>query len=361
MAGLTSRERVLEAFAFREPDRVPIWVGMSPEFRELAKARLGLAGDEALSVFLGDDFRRVYARYAGPDDRSPSACFAHPAATSRTPFGVERHGYGYGQPLTHPLRGARRPGEIEAYPWPEPAWLDVSGIAAAARAWGGRYAILGGDWSPFYHDAIDLMGMDDLFLAMVEAPGAVEALLDRIVEYYLAASRRIFDAAAREIDVFFIGNDFGTQTGPAVGGALFRRFFLPRLKRLIDLGHAYGLKVMMHCCGGFHPLIPDFIGAGLDALQALQPDARDMEPAKLKRDFGGRIVFNGCIDTHHLLIAGTPETTRAGTRAVLEIMAPGGGFIASPSHDYLLPETRVENVAAMCEAVREFRLERKPG
>lgn len=361
MAGLTSRERVREAFAFREADRVPIWVGMSPEFRELAKARLGLSGDEELSVFLGDDFRRVFARYAGPADRSPSACFAHPEATSRTPFGVERHGYGYGQPLDHPLRGARRPGEIDAYAWPDPAWLDVSRVASEARAWGGRYAILGGDWSPFYHDAIDLMGMDDFFLAMIEAPDAVEALLDRIVDYYLAASRRIFDAAAREIDIFFLGNDFGTQTGPAVGGALFRRFFLPRLKRLIDLGHAYDLKVMMHCCGGFYPLIAVLAGAGLDALQALQPDARDMAPAKLKRDFGGRIVFNGCIDTHHLLIAGTPEATRAGTRAVLEAMAPGGGFIASPSHDYLLPETRVENVVAMCETVRGFRTGRMAG
>lgn len=359
MESLTSRERVFEAFAFRESDRVPLWVGMSPEFRELAKARLGLPDDEALSVFLGDDFRRVYARYAGPDNRSPSASFAHPGATSRTPFGVERHGYGYGQPLDHPLHGVRSVAAVDAYPWPDPAWLDVSRIAADARAWGRRYAILGGDWSPFYHDAIDLMGMDDLFPAMIEAPEVVEALLDRIVGYYEAASRRIFDAAAREIDIFFIGNDFGTQQGPAVGGALFRRFFLPRLKRLIDLGHGYGLKVMMHCCGGFHPLIADLAAAGLDALQALQPDARDMAPAKLKRDFGGRIVFNGCIDTHHLLIAGTPDATRAGTRAVLEVMAPGGGFVASPSHDFLLPETRVENVVAMCEAVKDFRPARK--
>ena len=35
-------------------------------------------------------------------------------------------------------------------------------------------------------------------------------------------------------------------------------------------------------------------------------------------------------------------------------MMPGGGFIASPSHDYLLPETRVENVIVMYETVREY-------
>ena len=34
-------------------------------------------------------------------------------------------------------------------------------------------------------------------------------------------------------------------------------------------------------------------------------------------------------------------------------MKPGGGYIASASHDYLLPETPVENVVAMFETIRD--------
>jgi uroporphyrinogen decarboxylase len=79
-----------------------------------------------------------------------------------------------------------------------------------------------------------------------------------------------------------------------------------------------------------------------------------MEPARLKETFGDRILFNGCIDTHHVLINGTPELVRARTRQVLEVMKPGGGYVASPSHDYLLPETPVENVITMYETVREY-------
>ncbi len=96
------------------------------------------------------------------------------------------------------------------------------------------------------------------------------------------------------------------------------------------------------------------IEVGLDGLQALQPSARDMAYAELKSEFGDKIVLNGCIDTQHLLIEGTPELTREKTREVLEIMKPGGGYIASPSHDYLLPETPVENVLAMYETVRDY-------
>jgi uroporphyrinogen decarboxylase len=109
----------------------------------------------------------------------------------------------------------------------------------------------------------------------------------------------------------------------------------------------------MHCCGGFAPLIPAMIEAGLDGLQALQPTCRGMDPADLKAEYGGKIVLMGAVDTQ-LLIEGTPDQARAETRRILEIMKPGGGYICSPSHDYLLPETPVENVLALYETVREY-------
>jgi uroporphyrinogen decarboxylase len=351
---MTSRERVLAAFAHEEPDHVPAWMGASPEFRELACRRLNLPDDEALLVYVGDDFRRVYARFGGPESAHPTHGLTCAGATFRSPFGVERHGYGYGQPFDHPLENATTLREIHEYTWPDPAWIDPSGIRQQARQWSGRYAILGGDWSPFFHDAIDLLGMETMLVMMYEQPELVDAVLAHVVDYYIGSSQRVFDAAADVIDVFFVGNDFGTQAGPIMGEALFRRFMLPHLKRLVDLGHTYGLQVMMHCCGGYCPLIPLMIEIGMDGLQSLQPSARGMEPVSLKRDFGDRILLNGCIDTHHVLIHGEPGLVRTRTREVLEIMKPGGGYVASPSHDYLLPETPVENVIAMYETVREF-------
>ena len=349
---MSSRERVLAAFAHQEPDHVPAWLGAAPETRAMMVEQLGLADDEALSVYLGDDFRRVYAKYSGPEEFSPTANL-RPGATYRTPFGVERHGYGYGMPLTMPLKNATLQ-EVHAYAWPDPAWMDPSGIRAEVARWGGQYAILGGDWSPFWHDAIDLLDWDNLFYKMYDEPELVDAVLQHIVDYYAGVSQRIFDAAGDVIDVFFIGNDFGTQIGPMIGADVFKRFILPHLKRLINLGHDYGLKVMLHCCGGFAPLIPIMIDAGLDGLQALQPTAKGMGPAQLKAEFGDKMLFCGCIDTQKVLIEGTPDWVRTRTRQVLEIMKPGGGYIASPSHDYLLPETPIANVITMYETVREY-------
>jgi uroporphyrinogen decarboxylase len=344
---MTSRERVLATFAHQEPDRVPAWCGASPEFVGKAIRELGLAGAEDLSLRFGDDFRRVFGRLENPE--APRL----PGATSRTVFGVDRHGFAYGMPMTHPLAGATLR-EVHAYPWPDPADVKVEHIRAEALAWKRQYAILGGDWSPFWHDAIDLFGMEGLLLAMHDEPQLVDALFAHLVDYYFAVSCRIFEAGAGVIDIFFIGNDFGSQHTPLIGPAAFRRFLLPHLRRLIRLGHDYRLKVMLHCCGNYAPLIPDLIDAGLDALQAVQPCGRGMEPERLKAGFGSRMVFAGCIDSHHVLIKGTPELVKATTRRILDIMMPGGGYVLSASHDYLLEETPLENVLAMYGTARDY-------
>jgi len=306
---------------------------------------LGL-DDEGLRRRFGDDFRRVYAQYVGPE--FPLS----PGIKSRTVFGIERSGIGYGQPINHPLANASMT-EVHKYPWPDPAWMDVSGIHADAEKYGGQYAILGGEWSPFWHDVIELLGMRNMYVKMYREPELADAIFEHAVDYYVAVSQNIFEAAADVIDIFFIGNDFGSRNGPLLSEKLFRRFVLPHLKRLIDLGHAYGLKVMLHCCGGFFELIPSMIEAGLDGLHAVQPSCRGMDLARLKADFGDKILFNGAIDSSWLIF-GTPSFVRSTAREVLQIMMPGGGYIAGASHDYVLEETPVENMLAMFDTVREY-------
>jgi uroporphyrinogen decarboxylase len=89
--------------------------------------------------------------------------------------------------------------------------------------------------------------MENLMCKMHDAPEIVDAAMDHVVDYYFQVNERILASAADLIDVFFIGNDFGSQAGPLISPAMFRRFIVPHLKRLTGLAHDYGLKVMMHC------------------------------------------------------------------------------------------------------------------
>ncbi|MDB4582017.1 hypothetical protein N9164_02575 [Draconibacterium sp.] len=345
---MNSRERVLAVFENKPTDRPPCWCGTSSEFWEKAKKETGL-NDEELLQRLGDDFRRVYDEYTGP-----VIPLKYKNATYRSVFGVERDGLGYGQPLHHPLEGATLQ-EIKEYPWPDPEWIDVSKIKTAAQKYNQQYAILGGDWSPFWHDAIDLLGMENLFVKMCIEPELVELVLEKIIDYYYRVNQKIFEEAADDIDIFFVGNDFGGQTGPLMGPELFEQFICPHLKRLIDLGHSYGLKVQMHCCGGVYELIPLMIKAGLDALHALQPDCGGMDLARLKNEFGDQLVLNGGIDSKNILINGSVEFVKEQTQKVLHIMTPGGRYIAGASHDTILEETPVDNVLAMFKVITNYK------
>ena len=201
---MTSRERVLAVFEGKIPDRVPMWCGMSPEFLEKSKAFLGTEDEEDVYVRYHDDFRRTFSKYVGPDLHGASV------------FGVTRHGIGYGQPVSNPLADATME-EIEAYPWPNPDYADISEIRAKTEKWQGKYAIMGGEWSPFFHDAVDLLGMENLMILMYEEPEIVHPILDHIVDYYGAFNERIFSELSDIIDIFFFGNDFGSQTGPLMG------------------------------------------------------------------------------------------------------------------------------------------------
>jgi len=344
---MNSRERVLTTFEHEEPDRTPCWCGTSVEFWEKAKKELNLDNERLYQRF-GDDFRRIYAPYSGPE-----FTLKHENAKYRTIFGVERIGLGYGQPLSHPLAQATL-NEIHDYAWPNPDWIDVTKINAEAKQYNGQYAILGGEWSPFWHDAIDLLGMENLFIKMYTEPKIVDAILQHTVNYYFEVSQRIFSTAGDDIDVFFIGNDFGGQKGSLIGPDLFRRFIFPHLKRLADFGHDYGLKIQLHCCGGIWELLPMLIEVGIDGLHALQPDCTRMDLQEIKSAFGEKICLNGGIDSKKILIDGTVDFVKENTRKILNIMMPSGGYIAGASHDTILEETPVENVLAMFDTIREY-------
>ena len=345
---MTSRDRVATVFAGEIPDKIPRWCGASPEFWEKAKKETSL-DDEALRVRLGDDFRRIFSEYQGP------RVDLIPGATWCSPFGIQREGIGYGQPMSHPLTDIKTISELEAWSWPDPLDVDISTLRDQAAVWNGQYSVLGGEWSPFWHDVIDLVGHENLYYLMYDNPELTKCLFEKVTDYYFKASVRAFDEAADVIDIFFIGNDFGGQTGPLMGVEMFNEFMMPSMKRLINLGHDYNLPVMLHCCGGYRELIPSLVDAGIDGLHALQPDTRGMEPGSLKKEFGNKIVLNGSIDSHYILINGkSPEWVREQTRAVLKVMKPRGRYIAGASHDTILEETPVENVLAMMDAIEEF-------
>ena len=110
---------------------------------------------------------------------------------------------------------------------------------------------------------------------------------------------------------------------------------------------------MLHCCGGIYPLLPGLVEAGLDIIQPVQTNARDMEPERLKREFGKDIcLWGGGCDTQGVLPRGTPEKVAEDVRRNVSILAPGGGFVFQQIHN-IMADVPPENIVAMLDAVNQ--------
>ncbi len=339
---MTSQERVLTAFAHREPDRVPLWYGAAEGLTARVAALCGVPDEEALMRRLGIDFRRVHARYVGPE------------LGRRTIWGVARAGAYYGMPTSHPLAGVTTVEAVHAYPhWPLPDWFDFSALRAQCAAWA-EYAVIGGPWAVVFTDATELVGMAEFFEKLHTHPEVMQAVLQRVGDYYYELATRFCEAAADRCDIFFFGDDFGTQEALLISPATWRRFCRPQIQRFVELGHSAGLQVMFHSCGAVRAILDDLVALGLDALNPVQPRARGMDLAELKADYGDRLTFHGGIDHQQVLPFGSAAEVRAEARQVLDIMAPGGGYCLAPSHDLLLDEFPAANVVALYDEARGY-------
>jgi len=81
-------------------------------------------------------------------------------------------------------------------------------------------------------------------------------------------------------------------------------------------------------------LIPDLIDAGVQVLNPIQLSARNMDPVKLKEEFGKDLVFwgGGC-DTQTTLTMGRLKEIEYEVKRLIKIFAPGGGFVFTQVHN----------------------------
>jgi uroporphyrinogen decarboxylase len=213
-------------------------------------------------------------------------------------------------------------------------------------------AIIGGFGGNLLEMGQWLYRMDRFLMLLAGDPERAHAFLDRLVAVHLANLERFLRVVGPYIDIIAFGDDLGMQNGPQMSRAMYQEFFKPRhakmwrrAKELADV------KVMLHCCGGVRPLLPDLIEAGLDAINPVQISCAGMDAANLKRDFGDKLTFwgGGC-DTRFTLSHASPAQIQQHVKEQVAILSPGGGFVFQQVHN-ILADVPPENIIAMFDAV----------
>lgn len=351
---MSSKERVRTAFARQEPDRVPINYFANPGIDRRIKKHFGLdEGDvEGLRQALRVDFRTVAAPYIGPK--------LHEDVPDRSVdiWGIHRrwieHGTGgYWDYCDFPLRDATLE-EVEAWPMPSPDDFDYSGVAEGCRGMKDYCVVAGGAGTG---DIINSTGMirtmEQVLVDLLTDDPACLRYIDRKVSVQLEVTHRTLEAAKGGIDLLWMGEDLGTQKGPLISLELYRKHLRPRHQKFVDLAKHHGIPVTIHSCGSSSWAFDDFVEMGIGAVDTLQPEAKDMAPAYLKKRFGDRLAFHGCISTAGPVATGAVQDTVDNVRETLDIMMPGGGYALAPTHQ-LQDNSRTENVVAVYEAAYKY-------
>lgn len=359
---MDSRERTLLALHFEEPDRVPVDLWLSQGFWK----KLGYTEQAAQSAFLDRhdiDLRYIAGpAYIGPalrtfDDLSDEDIWG--VIRQRVVAPVRGGAETYKEVSVSPLENAQTVGEIHDYArWPSPDWFDYSGIEQQCDAIrnAGRAVVFMGDRLnrlAQLKPAMYLRGVSQILMDMAMAPETAQAVFEHIRGFYCAYAERIFEAANGKLDLLLMGDDFGAQTGPMVSNDMWLAFLGRGFADYIALAKHYGVAVMHHTCGSVRPLIPLMIERGLDVLQSLQPEAAEMDPRVLKAEFGDRLAFHGGLSIQQTLPFGSADDVRGAVKKVIEVLAPGGGYILSTAHN-IQADAPVENVETMLAAAKEF-------
>ncbi|MCD6219134.1 hypothetical protein J7K43_01970 [Candidatus Calescamantes bacterium] len=185
--------------------------------------------------------------------------------------------------------------------------------------------------------------------AMVLEPELVEEYLEQQTEYVLEWIRL---QSEHGIDFILGGADIADNRGPIYSPKLFRRFILPRLKRITDFAHKLGLPYVYRTDGNTWPIAQElFVESGVDGYGEIDAQA-GMDIGEIKIRFP-HLTLWGNVDSAKTLVSGSREEIIAEARRCIDKGAPGGGYIFGSSNT-IHPGVPVENFLLMIETAKKY-------
>jgi len=347
------RQRVLDALAHKQPDRVPFaWnFGPTPEMTNVLHSTMREKSvDWRRFAHAVDDIRQIAPRYIGP---------VLPPQIDI--WGIERKPQSYGagaydEIVRYPMAGKCDLTWLRSYPWPDPQAYDDDNfrdevLTCDPDGWKARKLAINVCGNPF-EIYCWLTGLEEAMINLILQPDVVRTAMEYISAYFAERMRRTLDKAGDVVDILYFADDLGGQQNLLMSLKTYRKVIKPYHARLFALAHelAPHASVMFHSDGAVFDILPDLMDAGIDVLEAVQTDTAGMIPQRLKTAFGDTLCFHGGISVQNLLPYADPLTIQQECRKLVDVFGKGGGYIAAPSHAIQVG-TPPENVLAMLQAV----------
>ena len=193
-----------------------------------------------------------------------------------------------------------------------------------------------------------VVGLTDFMMMCIEDREFVEEMFDVSAAYL---EKLVEAAVAEKIDVLYFADDFAWKQGLFLPPKLFKEIWFPRAERILAPALRAGLPIMFHSDGKIDAAVEWLIDLGVNCINPMDPygvDYRDY-----KKRYGDRLCLWGNVDVEFPLAHGTPEDVEKDVIAHMEVLKPGGRWVAGSSHSItnFVPH---ENYVAMLNAIHKY-------
>ena len=344
---MTYRDNYLAAVGFRYPEWIPCSIGFSPltwhtlrrdlERLILAHPRIFPTYDPANANFY-DEMPLVYRE--GEYYRDNWGCLWY-----NQQAGLE------GQVVGHPLADWA---SLDVYQMPNPLvdnergteqkdWAKAAENIAKARREG---FVASGGGERLVDRLYFLRGFENLMMDLAEGRAELIRLIAALEDYERRLIQRWLELG---VDMISFHTDIGTQHGPMLGPATFRKYLKPTFQRLFQACRQQGVHVYLSSDGNILPLIDDLIECGVSVHD---PQLRACTVEGIRRVYRGRLCANVDLDRQGFPFM-TPAQIRDQVKQVVDALAlPEGGLMVMAA--IYGADVPLHNIAALCEAMEEY-------
>ena len=200
-----------------------------------------------------------------------------------------------------------------------------------------------------------MLGWDNFTILMFDYPDLLEEWLEARLQAELRRVAAIADP--QHIPIALTYDDIAYKSGLLLSPRWLRRYWVPRLRQLVNAWHNRDVLCLFHSDGNLWAILDDLVTAGIDGLNPLEVLAG--MSVKAVREKYPRLFLTGGIDVSQLLPFGTPDEVRAVCRQAIADTNRHGYFLGSTTE--LHWDVQLENAIAMFETACERENRGSPG
>ncbi len=174
-------------------------------------------------------------------------------------------------------------------------------------------------------------GLKSLLYMFYDDPNLIEDMMDQICYLETECIKRVVKDL--RVDRALFWEDMAFRSGPLISPAMFRKFMMPRYRKVTDLLLSSGIDIIMvDSDGNINELIPLWLECGINFFWPLERAAGN-DAVAVRKKYGKDVILGGNIDKRALLKG--KDAIREEVMSKVPFLLKSGGYF--PSIDHMVP------------------------